>query len=140
MTPQHCIVKHDPPHSYGDCLRACIASILNRDINSVPHFYRDGNDERGKIELHSWLNENGYRLFYTALGASSSLDDIFLMMSDVNKDIEYLLFCQCTDIDHVVVCQNNKIVHDPAWYRSPISGPTTMGLWVIAVIVPVQYA
>jgi hypothetical protein len=33
---------HDPEKGIiGDCFRACIASILELDINEVPHFYRD---------------------------------------------------------------------------------------------------
>jgi len=37
-----CLVKNDPPYSYGDCLRACIASLLEMPTANVPHFVHDG--------------------------------------------------------------------------------------------------
>lgn len=140
MTPQYGIVLHNPPEKYGDCLRACIATVLDLDVLAVPHFMRDGDDERGKIEMDEWLLSRGLRMFYTALiGETTSLSDIFAMMKSANKDIVYFLFCRCGDADHVVVCQNDQVLHDPSVYRTAVTGPTSQGLWVVAVLVPVTY-
>ncbi len=38
MTPQFMQHPHNPPHSYGDCLSACIASILDISIEKVSNF------------------------------------------------------------------------------------------------------
>lgn len=138
MIPHTCIVKHDPPNSYGDCLRACIASLLNiQNAEDVPHFYRDGDDERGAIELRAFLAGRGYRPFYMGLRAPTTVEDIFHMMSELNTDVEYLLFCQCSGGDHVVLCRNGLIIHNPAWYRSPITGPCDNGFYVVVVLVPI---
>lgn len=140
MIPHSCIVKHDPPNSYGDCLRACIASILNiSNTDDVPHFYRDGDDERGQTELREFLasRDRPMRPFYMAMPATTSLADIFTMMTGVNPDIEYLLFCTCDSGDHVVICCNNKVIHDPAWFKAAISGASSNGFWIIAVLVPI---
>lgn len=137
MIAYHCIVKHDPPNSYGDCLRACIASITNAEkIDDVPHFYRDGDDERAQIEFRHWLwMTHNIRPFYVAMPSSVSLEDIFAMMTGVNTDVEYLLFCQCSGGDHVVICRNDAMTHNPSWDNASISGPCENGFWVIVVMV-----
>ena len=38
MRPVPMRVKHNPPHTYGDCHRACMESILEVE---VPHFLSD---------------------------------------------------------------------------------------------------
>lgn len=138
MIPHTCTVKHDPPNSYGDCLRAAVASLLNYpDAALVPHFYEFGDDERGNEEFKHWLLQtHNLQPFYMALNGTTPLADLFAMMAGVNTDIEYLLFCKCGDADHVVVCKNDKVIHDPAWYRSPITEPTSNGFWVVVVLVP----
>lgn len=137
MTPHICKVKHDPPNSWGDCLRACVASILDvPEVERVPHFVFDGNDEQGVIRFKDYLRQlHHVRPFYMGIGGE--LDDVFRMMAEVNRDIEYLLFCRCGGGDHVVVCKNDKVIHDPAWYKQAITGPceSAGGLWVIVVLV-----
>lgn len=136
MIPYHCIVKHDPPNSYGDCLRAAIASILNVDfVQSVPHFYRNGDDDHAQSELRKYLATHDLRPFYMALPSSVSLDDVFAMMAGVNSDIDYLLYCQCGSGDHVVVCRNDQVLHNPSWDNASISGPCSNGFWVVMVLV-----
>lgn len=136
MIPYHCIVKHDPPNSYGDCLRACIASILDvEDIKHVPHFYSDGDDENGVVMLRNYLAYRLLRPFYVAMPSTVSLVDIFTMMAGVNTDVDYLLFCQCGGGDHVVICRNGEMIHNPSWDNAPISGPCENGFWIIMVLV-----
>lgn len=136
MTPFHCIVKHDPPNSYGDCLRACIASMLNVDnINNVPHFLRDGDQERSDKEIKEFLLSHGLRPFVIAFPGSVALGDIFNVMNECNTDIEYMLFCTCGGGDHVVICKNDKMIHNPSWDNCAITGPLSDGGWAILVMV-----
>ena len=51
MTPTHCITKHNPPHSYGDCLRACVATILDFDALDVPNFADAGVDADAQVAI-----------------------------------------------------------------------------------------
>ncbi len=39
MTPLTQRYLHNPPETYGDCYRACIASLLDLGLDDVPHFY-----------------------------------------------------------------------------------------------------
>lgn len=136
MIPYHCIVKHDPPDTYGDCLRAAIASILDCErIEDVPHFLRDGDDERAQVELREWLISRGVRPFLTGLHGTVTLDEIFTTMVNNNPDIDYLLFCQCGSGDHVVVCRNDQVTHNPAWDNAAVIGPKSDGYWIVMVMV-----
>lgn len=44
----------------GDCLAACLASLLELDLGSVPHFA--GMGERWHLELTAWLGARGWLL------------------------------------------------------------------------------
>lgn len=137
MIPHDCIVRHNPPDTYGDCLRAAIASILDIDkTTDVPHFLRDGDDERGLVELRTWLLlEHRLRPFAMVFDGSASLDDVFATMKNGNPDVDYLLFCQCGSGDHVVVCCNDRMTHNPGWDNAAISGPLSNGSWLVMVMV-----
>lgn len=128
MTPCLCRVKHDPPNSYGDCWRACIATIM--DIarpEDVPHFAEDGCsfDESIKRIREFLAPHNAY---LTHFSSEFQYTDILEFMSIRNPDIYYLL---CSE-NHVVVCQNDKIVHDPAWYRTTLTTPVEQ--WTVLVV------
>lgn len=137
MTPHHCIVRHNPPDTFGDCLRAAVASILDIDkTTDVPHFLRRGDDEAAMQELRSYLLlEHRLRPFIMAFDASSTLREVFGAMKTINPDVDYLLFCQCGGGDHVVVCRNDQMTHNPAWDNASISGPLANGHWLIMVMV-----
>ena len=57
MLLQNQTVKHDPENGlYGDCYRACVACLLNLEVDQVPHFYHDGcNSEIGDKRCREWL-------------------------------------------------------------------------------------
>jgi len=49
MTPQDQEFIHVPGEQYGDCMRACIASLLDLPIAEVPHFLRDADGDAQKF-------------------------------------------------------------------------------------------
>lgn len=128
MTPYISQVKHDPPETFGDCLRACIASLL--DVESpldVPNFAENG--EHPVFKCQEWLCERDMRLFLTQFPASASASEVMGGVSALNPNTHYLLF----SADHVVICRDNKIVHDPAWYKVALKQPTDA--WTVGVLV-----
>ncbi len=139
MITQHCIVKHDPPNSYGDCIRAAVASILNIErTEDVPHFAHDDPDEVTALKrLKEWLLTRGLAPFFTMFDGSASLEDVLMSIDAFNPGIYYLLFGRSQNEDHVVVGCGGKIVHDPSWYSSSITGPNSNGHWVVMIFVPV---
>lgn len=146
MINHYAIVAHKPPHSYGDCLRAAVASILNcADVTDVPHFMQKGDDQDGNDMLRAFLRSRGYQPYLNAYPAAShSLANLNDMMASINPGVEYLFFCKCGNDNHVVICRDGEIVHDPAPFPVPISGPHDHdgiegGIWLIMVLVPIKY-
>ncbi len=130
MTPVLCRVKTDSAvNTYGDCLRACICSLLHLDPQDVPHFFEDGCEFRvAMIRLRDWLSSRRLGVFVTFFDASASVEFVFDHMKVENPDQHYLL---CSK-DHVVVCENDKVVHDPAWYRTALETPDEV--WIVMVL------
>lgn len=136
MTPVFCRVKHEPEAgTYGDCVRACIASLLDMQTEDVPHFYEDNCDgETGNARVSEWLDGRELVPFWTVFPGSDPLDAVFQHMGAVNPNVHYLLFGNSGAGDHVVVCKGGKIVHNPSWVDDGIAGPNSNGFWMIMVL------
>ncbi len=137
MTPVICQVKHDPENgTYGDCVRACIASLMDMDPPDVPHFYHDNCDGvTGIGRVREWLNGKGYHLMITGIGGEISLENVLSGMGELNPDVHYMLQGRTSEADHVVICKGGEVVHNPMWYKKPLIGPDSGGNWVIMAIV-----
>lgn len=136
MTPIMCMVRHDPPNSYGDCVRACIASLLSMPAEHVPHFFHDDCDGvEGVRRIREFLATIGYAVFAVQYDGQATLSDVLAIMNDNCPTAYYMLFGSTNIGNHVVICQNDQIVHDPAWYRSPLIGPQRGGAWAVMVLV-----
>jgi hypothetical protein len=136
MIPVHCIVKHNvDAGTFGDCVRACIASLLELPAEDVPHFYHDDCDgETGNARISEWLAGRGLVPFWSAFPGSDPLDAVLQHMNAINPNVHYMLYGNTGFGDHVVVCQGGKIVHDPAWVPDGLAAPNSSGLWVILVL------
>lgn len=138
MIPQICLVKHDPQNgSYGDCVRACVASILELETAQVPNFYDGVNGEddlpMAFDRICEYLDSIGRAPFLSIYDADASLDELLKFISS-NTTAHYILFGRtAAGNPHVVICKGDKIVHDPAWYRSPIVGANGSH-WLVMVI------
>lgn len=138
MKPVMCRVPHYPEKGYyGDCLRAAVASMLEFDADDVPHFFHDGCDnETGSKRFEDFLKSHNLRAFRIGLDGGFSLETILKQMNDFNPDLHYLLFGSTAEFDHVVVCKNDKIVHNPAiGSGAPIVKCTSQNVWIIMVFV-----
>lgn len=126
MNPRICRVKENPPHSYGDCIRACIETILDRD--DVPHFFDGRPTEAAWRDLRFWLAE--HKKFIAVFPT----EDHAGLMKENNPDIPYILLHGTLRGDHAVVCKNGEKIHDPAWYRCGEMNPHSLGFYIIVII------
>lgn len=58
MTPTKQTILHDPANGqFGDCFRACIASLLDLPITAVPHVCdaKPDGDTTWYVEISEWL-------------------------------------------------------------------------------------
>ena len=141
MTPQTCTTTHNPPHSYGDCLRACIATVLDMEIEYVPHFADKGVTGLETLtHVRKWLGERGWTMATFGMPGDQDVADVLEYMSQANPTVTWLLFGS-TSVDqrdlHVNVCQGGKVVHDPAWVPSSIKAPYVedgVAIWQIWLV------
>jgi len=132
MTPVFCTVKQDPENGlYGDCVRACVASILDMKSEDVPHFYHDGDGDAAFDRMRAWLADHGRIPAYFPI---SEKIDPFAYMADKYADVEYMLFHSTVDGDHCIVGRNDKIAHNPAWFRTAITGAHSQGVWIVIIL------
>ena len=94
----------------GDCLRACVASILNKTLKDVPHFikrrnYKELTNSQWFEDLVKYFLMFGYRAYWT--------EDYTYDVTG-NYSIGYGHICGNENWAHVVVCLNSRIVHDPS--------------------------
>ncbi|NUM72786.1 hypothetical protein HUU40_00350 [candidate division KSB1 bacterium] len=136
MTPVFCEVRHDPPNSYGDCVRACVASMLDYPAKDVPHFYHDNCDgEEGTKRIRAFLAERGFVMIHFAFAGSVQLADILAGWAEMNPGVPAILFGGTESGDHCVIMQNGKVEHNPAWYQNRIIGPNSGGTWNIVLFI-----
>lgn len=134
MKPVNCTVKDDPANgSYGDCVRACVASILEMESDAVPHFFHDGNGENGFDRMRVWLADRGRVPAYLPFGPEMSVDAVCWSLG-VYGDISAMLFCSSAGGDHCIVINKDGVQHNPAWYASPIDGPHSQGVWIVILL------
>lgn len=129
MTPHMMTVAHNPPESYGDCYRTCIACVLDVLPQEIPHPGRDGAelwDERIR-EVDAWLAARG---LYSVM-----LKDTPENLAKVCGYFGYHLIAgQSPRGGHYCVGLGGRVVHDP----SPLGGelrPDEDGTFTIQLLV-----
>ena len=137
-------IKHDPDNGdWGDCHRACVASLLELPIEEVPHCWDGYDGSSSEMEIgrrNDWMTEfllsKGFILhsFY-ADGGEISLDEMIDMFSDSNPGVYFLLSGEsATGNDHAVICRNGVIEHNPT-PGSDLVGPMShWGYWLIETL------
>lgn len=111
------LVMHDKNlGTKGDCLRACIATLLQEDPNTIPHFVASTDIPNWIFGLNQFLARRN--LFYVQVPHTrffwhSSAGDVYHLL--VGKTVR--------DTTHAVVALNGKVIHDPHPSRSGFKDP-----------------
>lgn len=127
MTPQHqLIVNHDEKREqYGDCFRACIASVLDVPIAEVPHRYPDREAweryERGEQHewrpgdpIVDWLAERGQRLLMRRINGEWTLAEVLAEIAYYSPGVHWIIGGKSrSGHGHVCVARDHEIVWDP---------------------------
>lgn len=137
--------SHYPEQNeWGDCLRACVASLFEREPENVPHFGEGGPDATEmwrRVQLwlanrHAFDGHEPLRTWITVFPGEAELPDILSAMKALNGDAFYLVGGTTNaGGDHIVVAQGDRIVHDPSRMGSGIQGPASDGFFHIVTFV-----
>lgn len=105
-----------PPYEPGNCLSACVASILGLSIDEVPNFIAldDVHEEQWADRLDAWLASRGLRAVHVPVDASTAAE-----LRGVVPDALYVLCGRSVrDFEHAVVASGECVVHDPHFSRT----------------------
>ena len=93
------IFINDPQGRYGNCLQATIASILEMNLEDVPHFAAMPDDTWFEF-MCNWLWDKGW-----------NIEDF----ETVNDSPEYMLTIGPSQrgVSHAVIYKDGEMVHDP---------------------------
>ena len=106
MTPQDQEFISIPGVQYGDCMRACIASILDLPIATVPHFLRDAEGEPAAFwnGVYDFIDARGYIYLPGYMKPMPNFDGYHIIGGPSPRGNGLL---------HAVVGLNGQIVFDP---------------------------
>lgn len=141
MTPVYQRLFHNPPHSYGDCHRAAMASLLDLPYERVPHFM-DGLDADDDAETFAARESeflHSLSLARITFPISADLEVALAAALHWNPGRYFLLGCTSKrGHQHTVVCGPKGVEHDPN-PLSPgfagIAGPMSDGFFWITYVV-----
>lgn len=138
MTPLKQRNRHNPENGvYGDCHRAALASLLDLQLDDVPHFMHGLGPDDGETFNRAqevFLRTRGLTPIVFAISADTL--DIVLEQCEIwNPGVYYLLGGEsANDCGHTVVAGCGKIVHDPSRDNVGIIGPMKDGYYWITYI------
>lgn len=111
-----------PPEGKGNCLQACIASILELPLEAVPHFALWYDSPNWHEKLNGWLIQTAGVYEITVQANQMYLETIY----------GYALLNGLSErgIMHSVVIFNGEMVHDPYPNGKGIITPESYGVFV----------
>lgn len=127
MTPTTQEYLHDPSQGQtGDCVRACLATLLDLPLGEVPHFAQLHPDTR-KFDraINAWLGHRGLAHL------EANPFDFDWTMRD-GTDVYHLIYGPSPrgqGVLHAVVGRNGRIEFDPHPDRSGLAGEPSEWTW-----------
>lgn len=132
---------HNPADGeYGDCLSACVASML--ECEEVPHFHFDGCEDDAEVRkrLDDYLDAH-HSLTSWCVGYSDTieLEDVLHFVGANNPNRNYILFgATPADVPHAVICRGNEIIFDPSPWPTGGIVKAWGGAWSVFTFAPIE--
>lgn len=112
MRPVKQSILHDPANGkYGDCLSACIASLLELPIEEMPHFCDGPRPVNWQRDLNAWLALRGLAFIEFGVGNSAEV------MQTIGVDVYHTISGRSSRFPaeaHCVIGRNGAVVFDPS--------------------------
>lgn len=128
---------HDPSNGIiGNCMQTAIANMLGKSIDDVPAFaelYTD-NHNFDKALTDYLDSQNIYRCAIYIDG-NNSLECVLDLIGGANTDFYWLLSGKSSrNINHVVICKDNKFYFDPHPSDAFIEKPLNNNTWLVEIL------
>lgn len=134
----------------GDCLRTCIACLLDKEPQDVPHFWQIAWDSGIRNEYESpeeqkfirdWLAEQGYvrvDLPYI-ISSQEELHEVTLGLEKRCGRILYMVSgAGGSQGQHVVIYKGADLLWDPSPNSEGLSGPGIDGVYWFTFLMPIS--
>lgn len=139
MKPHRMVSNHNPENGeYGDCLRTCIACLTDAPtVESVPHFaaIHYGSADVMWQAVRNWLMDEHNASLWFVPYATDDWQEVTATCNALNPGMFYMLQGASDGGDHIVICQGDRIVHDPAPGGGGLIGPGSNGVFMVVLIV-----
>lgn len=138
MTPHLQLIDHDPEAGrWGDCGRTAIACLLDLAPEEVPHFYDKGAGGACVDRIKTpWFQERKLSEINIIFPGETPLNDVLHSVGVLNPGAHFMLMGKsATGCNHVVICRDGVIIHDPSPKKPGIIGPCIEdGYWWVTFI------
>ena len=133
------ISGHNPDAGeYGDCLRTCIACLVDAEqVSDVPHFAQANPHDIDALWLsvrHWLMDEHNMSLWFIPYG-TDDWQQVTETCASLNPAMRYMLQGSSDGGDHIVICEGDRIIHDPAPGGGGLIGPGSNGVFMVVLIV-----
>jgi len=120
-------ILHDPDNGhYGDCQRACIASLLEVSIKEIPHFFESGDDEQFEKSFNDFLA--AIDLFHLEITPWEKFP--------ISTSVYHMIYGKSErGTQHAVIGLNGKVVHDPSPFKTGLLESDREN-WTYAFLIP----
>lgn len=144
MTPVMRSIPHDPSNGlYGDCHRACIASLLDLPLEEVPHFAHDNPSGEVFWDRQSvFLDSHGLAGVNVAFVEGTTREHLRRYCRTNCPGVYCILGgTSPLGVDHSVVACDGDVVHDPSGHppEEAIVGPCGDGVYWLTFFVPKRF-
>lgn len=129
MKPVTQTILHNPPETIGNCFVACLSSVLEIPIDSIPHFAERACIKRDPLQVDQKLWDQAIQNFLKPLGWM-----YFTIWADdyTRKNVRgyHLIEGNSKRGPHVVVGKDGVMVWDPHPSREGLVAVENFGLFV----------
>lgn len=113
----------------GDCLSACINTLMNRD--DCPYYFNNQNDaDTAWFLLRAWMRQHGKDLMLFPY-----MDDPRPWMVSMSNETPYIMIYDNEDGAHAAIFKGGACIFDPAWVTKPVKGAVNGECWLVGVVV-----
>jgi hypothetical protein len=128
--------RHDPANGvYGDCHRACVASILELRYEDVPHFADGENDGKFAQRERAFFARHGLVPITMAYSGEATFEQIMLTLKTQAPGVYAIMGGRSPrGFNHSVIVLDGEIVHDPSYDGGGLVRPCDDGNWWLTFI------